>query len=254
MGQCSAESFHGIGYLNIATATYNLHILSQCFLHAVYLSQLLTHSLKEAHSDSASTVCRTSRRGRLQRRRRFKPKKNIFGGAWSGIYLIMGLASWLVWRQGGLKTQALPLCLYILQLGVNLFAWPPIFVGGQRRRYAVADSAGWNPLDALPAPPVCNSAISIVTPLHPSAAAHVLTVSHYQPQPCDLSACSSTGRIPDDDGQVLRSKPSSRIPYAPLPGLDMLCNHTDQLQLMGQQPCCCPVSAQSCPSQATITR
>ena len=54
----------------------------------------------------------------------------------------MGFASWLVWRQGGLRAQAVPLSLYLLQLAVNLWAWPPIFVGGQRRRYAVADSAG----------------------------------------------------------------------------------------------------------------
>ena len=80
-----------------------------------------------------------------------------------------------------------------------------------------------------------------------------MTISHLQPQPCDLSACSSAGRVTDDDGQVLRSQPSSRIPHAALPWLDMLCNHTDQLQLVGQQPCCCPVSTQICPSQATIT-
>ena len=80
-------------------------------------------------------------RGRF-RKRRFKPEKNIFGGAWAAIYLVMGLASWLVWRQGGLWAQFTPLCLYLCQLGVNLFAWPPIFVGAGRRRYAVADSAG----------------------------------------------------------------------------------------------------------------
>lgn len=151
-------------------------MLLHCSLHATHPSQLLTQSLREAHFDLFGTECRsvaTGRRGRLQRRRRFKPKKNIFGGAWAAIYLIMGLASWLVWRQGGLRTQALPLCLYILQLGVNLFAWPPIFVGGQRRRYAVADSAGQNPLDALPAPPVCKSAIPAVMPLHLSAAVHI---------------------------------------------------------------------------------
>ncbi len=85
----------------------------------------------------------------------------------------MGLASWLVWRQGGLRTQALPLCLYILQLGVNLFAWPPIFVGGQRRRYAVADSAGQNPPDALPVPPVCNSSTPAVTPVHLTADCYI---------------------------------------------------------------------------------
>ena len=38
--------------------------------------------------------------------------------------------------------QTVPLCLYLLQLAVNLWAWPPIFVGGPRRRYAFADSAG----------------------------------------------------------------------------------------------------------------
>ena len=84
----------------------------------------------------------SGRRARLYRRRRFKPKKNVFSGTWSALYLIMGFASWLVWRQGGLRVQAVPLCLYLLQLAVNLWAWPPIFVGGQRRRYAFADSAG----------------------------------------------------------------------------------------------------------------
>ena len=54
----------------------------------------------------------------------------------------MGLASWLVWRQGGLRAQIVPLCVYLMQLGVNLFAWPPIFVGASRRRYAVADALG----------------------------------------------------------------------------------------------------------------
>ena len=84
----------------------------------------------------------SGRRARLYRRRRFKPKKNVFSGTWSALYLVMGFASWLVWRQGGLRVQKVPLCLYLLQLAVNLWAWPPIFVGGQRRRYAFADSAG----------------------------------------------------------------------------------------------------------------
>lgn len=84
----------------------------------------------------------SGRRARLYRRRRFKPKKNVFSGTWSALYLIMGFASWLVWRQGGLRVQAVPLCFYLLQLAVNLWAWPPIFVGGPRRRYAFADSAG----------------------------------------------------------------------------------------------------------------
>ncbi|KAL0033215.1 hypothetical protein WJX79_009992 [Trebouxia sp. C0005] len=122
---------------NLTASTLSLAIaLSIPFLSTVAKTHLAGVSDLQTRGSVA-----TGRRGRLQRRRRFKPKKNIFGGAWAAIYLIMGLASWLVWRQGGLRTQALPLSLYILQLGVNLFAWPPIFVGGQRRRYAVADSA-----------------------------------------------------------------------------------------------------------------
>lgn len=96
-----------------------------------------------ASSPSDHPECRSvsGRRSRFKRRR-FKPKKNIFSGAWTAIYLTMGLASWLVWRQGGLKAQFVPLCVYLLQLGVNLFAWPPIFVGASRRRYAFADALG----------------------------------------------------------------------------------------------------------------
>lgn len=111
---------------------------------SVALSIPFLSTVAKTHLAGASDLSSrgpSGRRGKLQRRRRFKPKKNIFGGAWAAIYLIMGLASWLVWRQGGLWAQATPLCLYLLQLGVNLFAWPPIFVGGHRRRYAVADSA-----------------------------------------------------------------------------------------------------------------
>ena len=68
----------------------------------------------------------------------------------------MGFASWLVWRQGGLRVQAVPLCLYLLQLAVNLWAWPPIFVGGQRRRYAFVDSAG-----ILHQPPIAVSPLTL---------------------------------------------------------------------------------------------
>ena len=54
----------------------------------------------------------------------------------------MGLASWLIWKQGGLQAQALCLTLYVAQLCLNITAWPPVFVGGHTRRYAIADSAG----------------------------------------------------------------------------------------------------------------
>ena len=161
----------------------------------------------------------SGRRGRLARRRRFKPKKNIFGGAWAAIYLIMGLASWLVWRQGGLRAQALPLCLYMCQLGVNLFAWPPIFVGEQRRRYAVADSAGQTCilLQAVHAPCWLQS----LDKKHDSSSLFTMT------RDWGLFSCSSARCVSDDDGQVLHSKPGSRLPHASLLGLDLLCHNPD---------------------------
>ncbi len=54
----------------------------------------------------------------------------------------MGLASWLIWKQGGLQEQALSLTLYVAQLCLNITAWPPVFVGGHTRRYAIADAVG----------------------------------------------------------------------------------------------------------------
>ena len=119
-------------------------INSLCNIFWFLLSALLLPFTSVLHCTALWLGFRSlsGRRARIYRRRRFKPKKNVFSGTWSALYLIMGFASWLVWRQGGLRIQAVPLCLYLLQLAVNLWAWPPIFVGGQRRRYAFVDSAG----------------------------------------------------------------------------------------------------------------
>ena len=50
------------------------------------------------------------------------PPPLVFPFAWTLLYLLMGLAAWLVWRAGGRA----PLALWGLQLAVNL-AWPLIF-------------------------------------------------------------------------------------------------------------------------------
>jgi tryptophan-rich sensory protein len=69
---------------------------------------------------------------------RWQPPGFLFGGAWSILYPLMGLASWLVWAEGGFPKQALPLTLYAVQLALNL-AWPVLFFGRQRLRAAFYD-------------------------------------------------------------------------------------------------------------------
>lgn len=69
---------------------------------------------------------------------KWQPPGPIFGGAWSILYPLMGLASWLVWAEGGFAKQAVPLTLYIVQLGLNL-AWQALFFGSKQLGAAFYD-------------------------------------------------------------------------------------------------------------------
>jgi len=54
------------------------------------------------------------------------PPGPIFGLIWTFIYPLMGLASWLVWADGGFQRNAFPLGAYFVQLGLNLL-WSVLF-------------------------------------------------------------------------------------------------------------------------------
>jgi tryptophan-rich sensory protein len=56
------------------------------------------------------------------------PPDWIFGPVWTALYALMALAAFLVWRTGDWPTIPLPLCLYAVQLALNL-AWSLIFFG-----------------------------------------------------------------------------------------------------------------------------
>eukprot|EP00245_Coleochaete_scutata_P005220 TRINITY_DN185_c0_g1_i2.p1 TRINITY_DN185_c0_g1~~TRINITY_DN185_c0_g1_i2.p1 ORF type:complete len:172 (-),score=25.63 TRINITY_DN185_c0_g1_i2:583-1098(-) len=58
----------------------------------------------------------------------YTPPGWVFPVMWTSLYLMMGIASWLVWKQGGFKHQSLPLSVYTFQLILN-FLWTPIFFG-----------------------------------------------------------------------------------------------------------------------------
>ncbi len=48
----------------------------------------------------------------------------LFAPVWSVLYLLMGIAAWLVWRSGGFLAARLVLSLYVVQLAANaLWTW-----------------------------------------------------------------------------------------------------------------------------------
>jgi translocator protein len=67
------------------------------------------------------------------------PPNWLFGPAWTVLYVLMGVASWLVWRS---RDQRAPraLRLYGLQLALNT-AWSLLFFGARRLDLALAEVA-----------------------------------------------------------------------------------------------------------------
>jgi tryptophan-rich sensory protein len=62
----------------------------------------------------------------------------LFAPVWSALYLLMGIAAWLVWREGGWRRQRGVLGLFVLQLAVNAL-WSWLFFGWHRGALAFAD-------------------------------------------------------------------------------------------------------------------
>ncbi|KAK9811304.1 hypothetical protein WJX72_001454 [[Myrmecia] bisecta] len=65
----------------------------------------------------------------------WNPPDWIFGPVWTALYSMMGVASWMVWKNGG---GLVPLGLYGLQLVMNL-AWSPLFFKAHELGYALLD-------------------------------------------------------------------------------------------------------------------
>jgi benzodiazapine receptor len=62
------------------------------------------------------------------------PPAALFGPVWSVLYLMMGIASWLVWREGSVNTRG-ALRLYLVQLALNsLWSW--LFFAWHQGRWA----------------------------------------------------------------------------------------------------------------------
>lgn len=57
----------------------------------------------------------------------FQPPSWLFGPVWTVLYILMGIAAFLVWREGWHRTEVKQtLGLFAAQLTLN-FAWTPVF-------------------------------------------------------------------------------------------------------------------------------
>ena len=52
----------------------------------------------------------------------------VFGPVWSALYVLMGVAAWLVWRRAGFAEAPVALGLFIAQLVLNAL-WSYLFFG-----------------------------------------------------------------------------------------------------------------------------
>ena len=66
------------------------------------------------------------------------PPSSVFGPVWSVLYALMGIAAWLVWREGGWRRRRGVLALFLIQLALNAL-WSWLFFGWHRGAPALAD-------------------------------------------------------------------------------------------------------------------
>lgn len=63
------------------------------------------------------------------------PPGSVFGPVWTVLYILMGIAAWLVWRVNGIRVA---LALFVIQLALNAL-WSWLFFGWHRGDLAFAD-------------------------------------------------------------------------------------------------------------------
>jgi tryptophan-rich sensory protein len=66
------------------------------------------------------------------------PPSWLFGPVWTVLYLLMGIAAWLVWKAEGFRSAAIPLTIFIAQLVVNAL-WSWLFFASGKGALSFAD-------------------------------------------------------------------------------------------------------------------
>lgn len=64
----------------------------------------------------------------------------VFGPVWSVLYAMMGIAAWMVWREGGFRERKGALLLFLVQLAANSL-WTWLFFAWRRPGLALAEIA-----------------------------------------------------------------------------------------------------------------
>jgi translocator protein len=62
----------------------------------------------------------------------------LFAPVWSVLYVLMGVAAWLVWRARGFKESGSALSLFVVQLGANAL-WTWVFFAWHQGALAFAE-------------------------------------------------------------------------------------------------------------------
>jgi tryptophan-rich sensory protein len=68
------------------------------------------------------------------------PPASVFGPVWSVLYALMGIAAWLVWREGGFAARRRALTVFLVQLALNAL-WSWLFFGWHQGALALVDIA-----------------------------------------------------------------------------------------------------------------
>jgi translocator protein len=68
----------------------------------------------------------------------WNPPASVFGPVWTTLYVLMGIAAWLVWKPAGFQAAAMPLTLFGGQLVLNV-AWSWIFFGMHQPGWAFVE-------------------------------------------------------------------------------------------------------------------
>jgi benzodiazapine receptor len=66
------------------------------------------------------------------------PPDWVFAPVWTGLFVMMGVAAWLVWKRADFSVAWLPLTVFGVQLALNLL-WSILFFGLQNPGLALAE-------------------------------------------------------------------------------------------------------------------
>lgn len=61
----------------------------------------------------------------------WNPPSSVFAPVWTTLYVLMGVAAWLVWREAGFSRARVALSLFVVQLVLNSL-WSYLFFGLQK--------------------------------------------------------------------------------------------------------------------------